>query len=311
MSVALLFPGQGAQAVGMGKDVYDASAAAREVFRRAEKEVGIDLARLCFEGPAERLNRTDMAQPAILTVSVALLEMLRERLGERMIQADVTAGLSLGEYTALHEAGAMDFETALKLVVERGRCMQDAAEQSDSGMLSVMGLDETAAGELCAEARGEGEVLVCANFNCPGQIVLSGHRSAIQRAGQLAEGHGAGGTVELAVAGAFHSELMAPAADRLSASLASAALNEPRVPVIANVDAQPHGTVADVRAKLLRQLVAPVRWQASMEKLLADGVETFYEVGPGRVLAGLMRRIDRKTKVTSVNSAQAIEKLTG
>ncbi len=197
------------------------------------------------------------------------------------------------------------------VVVAGGRCMQEAPAQSDSSMLRVLGRDETAAGEVCAQAAGEGDVLVCANFNCPGQIVLSGHRSAIQRAAELAESHGASGTVELAVAGAFHSELMAPAADRLSASLAEAALGEPRVPVIANVDAQPHGLVEDIRGKLLRQLVAPVRWQASMEKLLADGIETFYEVGPGRVLAGLMRRIDRKTKVTSVNSAQAVEKLSG
>lgn len=308
MKLAMLFPGQGAQKVGMGRDVCEASTAAAEIFAQAEQAAEMPLRKLCFEGPEDTLARTDVCQPAIFTVSAAILAAISERLGDDAPEPDVTAGLSLGEYTALYAAGGVNLETGVRLVARRGAEMQRAAEQTDSGMVSVLGIDEDAAWKL-AEAAADGQVLVCANFNCPGQVVLSGETAACKRAVELAEQFGASGAVELKVAGAFHSELMAPAADALAETLAAADIRKPRVPVISNVDAKPHSDPDDIRRCLLRQLTSPVRWQHCMEYALADGVEKFREVGPGRVLAGLMKRINRRADFTSINSADTIEKL--
>jgi [acyl-carrier-protein] S-malonyltransferase len=218
------------------------------------------------------------------------------------------AGLSLGEYTALYAAGTVDFETALKLVTKRGQAMQSAAEAQPSGMLCVLGVNETQAAELCLAA-ANGQPLTCANFNCPGQVVISGGTEACLRAAEMADKFGASGSVPLNVAGAFHSEYMAPAAENLSVALEDVSFTASAVPVISNVDAKPHDDVEQIAQKLLAQLVSPVRWQGSMEALMNDGVERFIEIGPGRVLAGLMRRIHRRANFTSINSQKAVEKL--
>ncbi len=315
MTIAFLFPGQGAQAVGMGADLWAASAAAKELFERAEAVTGLPLTTLCFEGPEEDLSRTDVAQPAIFTVSAAILATMAKQLGGAAVTPTILAGLSLGEYSALYVAGVMDFDTGVKLVAKRGELMQQAATAVPSGMVSVIGLSEEEAREL-AEAAAEGQVLTCANFNCPGQIVLSGEKDACGRAAALAEQFGASGAVELKVAGAFHSDIMAPAAEQFAGVLDDVAFSEFKTPVISNVDAKPYGGADEIKDKLLTQLTHPVRWQQSMEYLLAEGFDTAYEVGPGRVLAGLMRRINqktevisRKTKVINLNSHEAVEAL--
>jgi len=297
--------------VGMGEDVYRQSDVGREFFDRAEAATGLEIGKLCLEGPAEQLDRTDIAQPAIFTVSAAILATMRSILSPSQLahfQPAFMAGLSLGEYSALYAAGAMTFETGVKLVARRGQLMQQAAEAVPSGMVSVMGLDEDRARKLC-EAAAEGEILTCANFNCPGQIVLSGQSDACRRAIGLAEKFGATGTVPLKVAGAFHSEIMAPAAEKFARALDDVRFDHPNVPVISNVDALPYTSADQIRDKLLTQLTSPVRWAQSMEYLLAQGLRTPYEVGPGRALAGLMRRIDRDTNVVPVSSLAAVEEM--
>jgi len=311
MKTALLYPGQGAQNVGMGQDLYEAFPAARDVFDQAEAATGLPLKELCFDGPAEQLARTDVCQPAIFTVSAATLAVMGEMLGpERLaaVQPAYMAGLSLGEYTALYAADAIDLADAVKLVARRGELMQEAAVAVPSGMVSVLGADEEQARRLC-RAAAQGQPLTCANFNCPGQIVLSGALAACQRAVEMAKDFGASGAVPLKVAGAFHSEIMAPAADQFAQTLRAVRFRKPTVPVVSNVSAEPLDGAQDIPARLLAQLTSPVRWQQSMEFLLAAGVERFYEIGPGRVLAGLMRRIERRAEVICLNSRQAVEQL--
>jgi [acyl-carrier-protein] S-malonyltransferase len=297
----LLCPGQGAQHVGMAEAWCQQHPAAKAVFDEANAALGYDLAALCFGGPEDELNRTDKAQVAIYTASVACHRALEETgaVGE----AQLTAGLSLGEFTALHLAGAFDFLTGLELVKLRGEAMQDAAEMSESSMVALVGADEAQALALCEEAlndpenKGE-EVLVPANFNCPGQVVVSGSLKACERAEAVADKMGIRST-QLAVAGAFHSPLMQPAADRLAEALDKAAWHTPAVPVISNVTAEPHaGDVATIKQRLVEQLTHPVRWSQCMEHVLAahPGAR-LVELAPGKVLAGLMRRIDRKARV--------------
>jgi [acyl-carrier-protein] S-malonyltransferase len=312
MKTAFLFPGQGAQQVGMGKDLYEAFAGARKVFDQAEAATGLPLKRLCFEGPEEELARTDVCQPAIFAVSAAAIAVMRDLLGPRKLGdfvPDYCAGLSLGEYTALYVTGAMDLETALRLVKQRGLAMQDAAAAVPSGMVALTGVDEAKATEVCRRA-AQGEVLTCANFNCPGQVVISGQIGACKRAEAMAKDFGASGAVPLKVAGAFHSALMAPAARKLGLAIEGCAFRDPGVPVVSNVDARPYAGAHQIKGRLLAQLVSPVRWQQCVEFMIAQGVARFYEIGPGRVLAGLMRRIDRKAEVVSLNTRQALEKLT-
>lgn len=311
MSVAYLYPGQGAQTVGMGRDLYQALPAAKRIFDQAEAATHLPLKKLCFEGPEEELARTDIVQPAIFTVSAAVLAAMGDLAGgERMeaLRPAFAAGLSLGEYTALYAAGAMDFATGVKLVAKRGQFMQAAARAVPSTMVSILGIDEAKAAELCRAAAG-GEILTCANFNCPGQIVLSGQVGACARAAGLAKQFGAIGAVPLKVAGAFHSEIMAPAVEALAAVLDEVNFQRPKVTVIANVDGAAYTGKEQIRDKLLAQLVRPVRWQQTMEHILAHGADEFYEIGPGRVLAGLARRIDREARVTCVSSMEAVEKL--
>jgi [acyl-carrier-protein] S-malonyltransferase len=294
MKTAFLFPGQGAQSVGMGAGLAETLPAVEELFSRSSAILGYDLLELCAHGPAERLDATEFSQPALFVCSLAAVEKVRVEQPALLDEVVAAAGLSLGEYTALVFAGAMDFETGLRLVQERGRAMQAAADANPSGMVSVLGMDRDKLEGLIEQAR-EGDVLQIANLLCPGNIVVSGGREACVRVTKLAEQAGAMKVIPLAVAGAFHTPLMEAAYERLATAVAKTAIKSPRMPVISNVDAEPHDDPADIRQLLVRQLVSPVLWEESMRRLITKhGIERAYEVGPGRVLTGLLKRIDRK-----------------
>jgi [acyl-carrier-protein] S-malonyltransferase len=311
MKTAFLFPGQGAQAVGMGADIAGVFNEAACVYEKANEILGYDLRSICFEGPAEKLNTTTISQPAIFATSAAVLEVFRALDYTKQIQPDITAGLSLGEYTALYAAGVMSFEEGLKLVAKRGQAMQAAADAQSGSMVSIIGLEEDKVRELC-EASAQDELLEPVNFNCPGQIVVSGTKTACSRAAELAAEYGAIKAVSLEVAGAFHTDMMSAAAEILEQALRQCNISEPsQVKTIANIDGQYYTTGENVIKGLTKQLTCPILWQKCMEKLLADGVEKFYEIGPGRVLTGLMRRINRKIKVVNVSSLQALNELSG
>ncbi|MCA9260304.1 MAG: ACP S-malonyltransferase [Planctomycetales bacterium] len=291
---AFLFPGQGAQAVGMGGQLVETLPAARALFDLTRETLGYDLLELCLHGPAEQLNSTVHSQPALYVCSLAALERLRADAPDAASQCAYAAGLSLGEYTALVFAGAIDFESGLRLVQIRGQAMQDASDAEPSGMLSILGMDLEKIEALC-DAHREGEVLQVANHLCPGNIVVSGHKTALSRIAPAAEAEGAMKVIPLAVAGAFHTSLMAPAVERLSEALAETKIQRPRIPVVSNVDAQPHDDPEEIRDLLRRQVVTPVQWEASMRWLLgAAGVEQCFEIGPGKVLRGLLKRIERR-----------------
>jgi [acyl-carrier-protein] S-malonyltransferase len=290
--IAFLFPGQGAQTIGMGRHAAETMPAARRLYDRAEEVLGYNLAKLCFEGPPEELDSTVISQPALFVTSLAAIEQLRNKSPDVVLACEATAGLSLGEYTALVFAGAMEFEDGLRLVAVRGEAMQEAADATPSGMVSVLGLERTKVEHLCDQAR-QGETLVIANLLCPGNIVISGTNSACERAAEMATAAGAMKAVPLAVAGAFHTSIMDSAVDRLREALADTRIERPAIPVVFNVDAAEHSDPDEIRELLLRQLVSPVRWEESMRHLIAEGCDQFYEVGPGRVLRGLLKRIDR------------------
>ncbi len=297
---AFLFPGQGAQFVGMGRELDRDLPAARALFDRANEILGFDLREVCFNGPAERLEATDVSQPAIFVASLAALEDLKATKPDVVASCAGAAGLSLGEYTALVFAGALDFEAGLRVVRERGRLMQAAAVATPSGMASVLGLDEEKVDELCVRVAPFGR-LWKSNFLGPGNIVVSGDKSAIEHLEPAASDLGASRVIPLAVAGAFHTDLMKPADARLAEVLAATQLSTPRLPVYSNVDARPHDADADAtRARLARQVTSGVRWEQSMRAMIADGYDAFYEIGPGRVLTGLLKRIDRKMPCESV-----------
>jgi [acyl-carrier-protein] S-malonyltransferase len=305
--IAFLFPGQGAQTIGMGLDLPSRWPSAARLFEKASEILNYDVLKLCAEGPEDKLNSTVYSQPAIFVVSAALLEILRQE--RPSLTPQVAAGLSMGEYTALYAAGWLSFEEALRLVQKRGQAMQAAADASSGSMVSILGLDEEKVRQLCTQA-AQGQVLEPVNFNCPGQIVVSGHKEACCRAEQLAGQMGAMKAVPLAVAGAFHTILMKPAAQQLSEALQQAAFQNPsQVKVIANINAEYYTSAQEIREGLVKQLVEPILWQKCMERLLREQITEFYEIGPGRVLTGLMKRIDRKAKVITVNSADAFAAL--
>ncbi len=297
--IAFLFPGQGAQTVGMGRTLDQELPAARALFDKAAAILGFDLRAACIDGPAEVLEATDVSQPAIFVASLVALEDLKAKQPEVVAACAGAAGLSLGEYTALVFAGALDFETGLRIVRRRGAAMQAAATATPSGMTSVLGLDEPAVDELCRQVAPHGR-LWKANLLGPGNIVVSGERGALDHLEPIATALGAARVIPLAVAGAFHSDLMKPADAELAEVLATAPLQSPRLPVYSNVDATPHSEPDDLRRTLVAQVIGGVRWEDSMRRMLADGFDTFYEIGPGRVLTGLLKRIDRKVPCTSI-----------
>jgi [acyl-carrier-protein] S-malonyltransferase len=284
----------------MGRLLVGNTTRARELFEQARAILGYDLLAVCVDGPAEKLDATVHSQPALFVTSLAALEWMRANKPDVVGACQAAAGLSLGEYTALVFADVLSFEDGLRVVQERGRAMQDAADAVSSGMVSVLGLDAEKIEKLCEEARAEGEVLQIANYLCPANIVVSGHKDACDRVAVLAQKAGAMKTIPLAVAGAFHTSLMQPAVERLKKALAGVQLNKPRIPVISNVDAEAHDDPEQIRELLVKQVVSPVRWEDSIRKMLSHGHAPFWEVGPGRVLRGLLKRIDRKAESDGV-----------
>ena len=277
----------------MGRQACEGAPAARALFDRASGVLGYDLAKLCFDGPADKLDSTVYSQPALFVCGLAAVEVLRHQSPELVEGCQATAGLSLGEYCALVFADVMEFEIALTVVQRRGEAMQAAATATPSGMVSIIGLELDKVERLCDDARQD-QILQVANHLCPGNIAISGHIAACQRAVEQAAAAGAMKAIPLNVAGAFHTEIMGQAGLQLKKILESATLQAPRIPVVSNVDALPHSDPSEIRDLLVKQVVSPVQWESSMRFLLAEGVETFYEVGPGRVLRGLLKRIERK-----------------
>lgn len=297
---ALLFAGQGAQVVGMGKDLAGAFPPARVWFDRANAALGFDLAAICFAGPDAELTRTENAQPGIFLVSWVAFQLLRQRVPALKFEA--AAGLSLGEFTALTAAGVMSFEDGLRVVRQRGRFMQEACDATHGGMAAVIGLDETPTREVCAAAG-----VVLANLNCPGQLVISGESEKITKALELAKARRAKRAIPLPVAGAYHSPLMAGAQPRLQAELAKIKLSSPAITVVSNVTARPHTTPDHIAAQLVEQVTSSVRWEESMRCLLAQGFTRFIELGPGTALSGFMKRIDRNARTLNVADAPSLE----
>jgi [acyl-carrier-protein] S-malonyltransferase len=297
---ALLFAGQGAQAVGMGKDLAEQFPTAKALFEKANAVLGYDLAAICFNGPEAELTKTENAQPGIYLVSWVALQLLKEKVPTLKFEA--TAGLSLGEFTALAAAGVMSFEDGLKVVQQRGRFMQEACEATQGGMAAIIGLDEGPTREACLEAG-----VVLANLNCPGQLVISGPADKINQACDLAKAKGAKRAIPLTVAGAYHSPLMASAQPKLKDALAQIPINRPAVPVIGNVRALPHGEPAEIHQLLVDQVTSSVRWEESIRYLLSQGYTRFIELGPGTALTGFMKRIDKTAQVLNVADAASLE----
>lgn len=300
VKTALLFAGQGAQVVGMGKDLADFAPRARARFDQANELLGYDLTDICFNGPESVLTQTEHAQPSIYLVSWIAFELLQDAVPG--LEFAATAGLSLGEFTALAAAGALRFEDGLRLVRERGRFMQDACHLTQGSMAAVLGLDEGPTREVCAEAGVE-----LANLNCPGQLVISGPTDRIAIACDLARARGARRVLPLPVAGAYHSRLMASAQAPLAEALAAVPVSAPRVPVISNVTAEPHGGPAEIRETLRRQVTAPVLWEPTMRRLLREGFTRFIELGPGTTLSGFLKRIDKGAQTLNVADVPSLE----
>ena len=300
-NITFLFPGQGAQPVGMGKTLSQNYPAARRLYDQANDLLGYDLASICFEGPAEKLNTTVVSQPAIFVSSLAALEMLKADRPHVVESCKFSAGLSLGEYTALTFAGALSFEDGLRVVQVRGEAMQAAADAVSSGMVSALLLNRDQVQEVLDTSSPRGGIWI-ANYLCPGNTVLSGEKAACDHAADAIIQAG-GKPIVLAVAGAFHTPLMESACDRLREALSRAAIGTPQIPVISNVDGQAHSNPDDIRQNLVRQMTQPVLWEDSMRWLLSQAAGPFFEIGPGKVLKGLLKRIDRKVDCESINDS--------
>ncbi|MGG3507458.1 ACP S-malonyltransferase [Paenibacillus lautus] len=302
---AFIFPGQGAQSVGMGKDAYDAVPAARDLFLAADDQLGFPLSSIIFNGPDEDLKQTVNTQPALLATSMAYLEAIRGK----GIEPDYVAGHSLGEYSALVCAGVLSFEEAVSIVRARGEYMEAAVPGGQGAMAAVLGADREALSELCKRITAEGHVVELANMNCPGQIVISGSAQGVAAAAERVKEAGGKRAIPLEVSGPFHSTLMKEAADRLADKLEQAAFNTPSVPVVANVTARSVEDAAAIRGLLVEQVYSPVLWHDSVEWMIAQGVDTFVEIGPGSVLSGLIKKIDKSVKVINVNSLDSVSSL--
>ena len=302
--IAFLFPGQGSQYPGMGRELAETFPAARRVFEEADRAAGFALSRLCFEGPAEDLQLTANTQPAILAVSIAAAEVLRER----GLRADYMAGHSLGEYSALVVAGALRLGDAVRLVRKRGQYMQEAVPVGRGAMAALLGMEVAAVEAVCREA-GQGEVVSPANLNSPGQVVIAGHAAAVARAVELAEARGARRAVLLNVSAPFHCALMQSAQERLAQDLEAAQIADPQIPLVNNVDAQVVRSALAVRDGLKRQVTSPVRWEESIRVLRTQAVELFVEVGPGKVLTGLLRQIDRQAGSLHVEDVASLNEV--
>ncbi|WP_438350103.1 ACP S-malonyltransferase [Paenibacillus sp. FA6] len=301
--VAFVFPGQGAQAVGMGKDIYDAVPASREIFETADKVLGFDLSTMIFEGPDAELKQTFNTQPALLATSVAYLEALRAK----GIQADYVAGHSLGEYSALVAAGVLSLEDAVAIVRARGNFMEKAVPGGQGAMAAVLGADAQALSQLCVEVSESGHIVELANINCPGQIVISGSQSGVAAVSERVKEAGGKRAISLVVSGPFHSSMMKVAAEQLEVELNSISFQEPKISVVANVTAEIVTSGDDIRQLLVEQVYSPVLWEDSIRYLIAQGVDTFIEIGPGSVLTGLIKKIDKTVKLININSLESLE----
>lgn len=303
--VAYVFPGQGAQYVGMGRDLYDSYDSARAVFKQADEALGFPLSQLCFNGPDNELRQTVNAQPAIVTVSLALLSTIRNSADSKSLPAPAfVAGHSLGEYTALAAAGVFDFATAIYLTHQRGRLMHQAGLENPGGMAAVIGLDEASLADICNQSDTR-----IVNFNCPGQLVISGDMDSLRKAIELAEAKGAHRVMPLQVSGAFHTHYMQPAADSLAEIIDNIHFNTPQISILANTTASEITTADMVKEELLNQLCNSVQWQRSIEYMIDNGVTTFIEIGPGRVLSGLIKRINRDVKAINIGDVEAIKNI--
>ncbi|MFH0847463.1 MAG: ACP S-malonyltransferase [Chloroflexota bacterium] len=307
LKAACVFPGQGSQFVGMGKDLYERFGGAKALFDEADRVLGFPLTKLCFEGPEEELRLTLNAQPALVVVSFATLEAIKEAHGTKALpEVSFVAGHSLGEYTALAFAGVFDFKTAVYLARERGRLMQEAESVRPGTMAAMLGLEEAEVKRVCNETG-----TCVSNVNCPGQLVVSGDKDRVAKAVALVGQGGKGKAVPLPVGAAFHSPLMAPAAEGMRRTLERINLSDPNIPVVANITATPLTRSDQIKEELLNQLTSCVQWQKSVEYMLASGVNAFFEIGAGRVLSGLIRRIDKSAKVVAIGNVKSVMSLGG
>ncbi|GED13206.1 ACP S-malonyltransferase [Aneurinibacillus migulanus] len=303
--IAFIFPGQGSQYVGMGADLYEQESSAKAVFDEADQALGISLSALCFEGPEDTLRLTANTQPAILTDSIAILNVLKEKVN---ITPDYVAGHSLGEYSALVAAGALSFADAVQIVRARGQYMEEAVPAGQGAMSAVMGMDREALAEVCQSATEDGHPVQLANLNCPGQIVISGSAEGVAQAGEAAKAKGAKRVIPLNVSGPFHSMLMEPAAEKLSRKLDEYMIQDAGVAVVTNVSANAVQTKEEIKDSLIKQVASPVLWEDSVSFMLSEGVDLFVEIGPGTVLSGLVKKLDRKVKTMSIQDMATLEK---
>jgi [acyl-carrier-protein] S-malonyltransferase len=302
--IAFIFPGQGSQYVGMGKELYENFSVAKKVFEEADDALHLSISGLCFKGPEEALKLTENTQPALLTTSIAALKVLQ---AEKGLIPQFTAGHSLGEYSALVGSGALTFAEAVKIVHLRGKFMQEAVPVGEGAMAAVLGMEREQVEKICEEV-SSGEVLTPANFNCPGQIVIAGHAKAVERAIERVKKDGKK-AVPLPVSAPFHSPLMKPAGERLEKALEEISISNLRIPVVTNVEAEVNTSKDRVKGLLVAQVSSPVRWEESMRKMIGKGIEQVLEIGPGKVLSGLMKRIDHRIETGNLEDLQTLKKI--